>query len=261
MASYVNFNTLGPFDSILPLNQVNWASYFSPSIPDGVIAGLDDELKVYANSSGMVVYVKSGECRARTHRGVLSALATLDIAASDLTYDRIDLVVARVTYGNPSTMVIAVKTGVPAASPAVPALTQTAGDCWEIPLASVSVASGAVTIAAVDVTDLRFVYQAGGTAVRAFSAATLAVANDYEYRNGIEMDSLEVVLPADDPTGVWMCSICFSSSASFTGLTFSRNGTTYTPKASGDPLTLISKRYSVMLWWDGLDFWSAAKAV
>ena len=158
MASSVNFSSAGFFNSVMPLNQTNWAAYFGPHIEDGVVAGIDDELEVYANSSGMVVYTKAGECRVRSHRGVLSSLATLDIAAADLSYDRIDLIVARVTYGTPSSMVVAVKTGVPAASPAVPALTQTAGDVWEIALAQVHVAANAVTIAAEDVKDMRYIY-------------------------------------------------------------------------------------------------------
>lgn len=62
MASSVNFDVIGFFNSVLPLNQTNWASYFHPSIPDGIIAGIDDEMEVFGNSSGMYVYLRCYEC-------------------------------------------------------------------------------------------------------------------------------------------------------------------------------------------------------
>ena len=204
MSSSIDFATKGFFNSILPLNQTNWADYFSPVIPDGIIAGIGNELQVYANTSGMYVYVKTGECRVRSHRGVLAEEGALDIAAADTTYDRKDLIVVRVTYGSPSTMVIAVKTGTPALTPAAPALTQTAGSVWEIPLAEVTVDANAATIAPEKVTDRRYVYQNSGAAAITFSGISLTVANDWEYRAASEIDSLTINLPAN-PSPVFIC--------------------------------------------------------
>lgn len=260
MASSVNFNTIGFFNSILPLNQTNWASYFGPIIPDGVIAGIDDEMQVFGNSSGMYVYVKTGECRVRSHRGVISAQATLDIDPADLSYDRKDLVVARVTYGNPSTMVIAVKTGNPTESPTVPTPTQTAGDIWEVPLAEVDVAANAVTIAAGDVKDRRFVYKPGGVGAIEFSGTSLTVENDWEYRmSSGTIASLAIALPSH-PSDIWCCAISFSSGTSFSGITFTKGGSSYTPKVQGASLNLASRRYNLVLWWDGKYFWCNSQA-
>ena len=259
MPSSVDFNVIGFFNSILPLNQTNWASYFGPVIPDGVIAGIDDEMEVFGNSSGMYVYVKTGECRVRSHRGVISAQGTLDIAAADLTYDRIDLVVARVTYGDPSTMVIAVKTGNPAVTPTVPAVTQIAGDTWEIPLAEVYVAANVVTITAGNITDRRFVYKPGGVGAIAFSGTSLSVENDWEYRNNDAISSLVIALP-DTPSDIWCCSVCFTSASSFSGVTFTKNGASYTPKVQGVSLSLSSVRYSLTIWWDGAYYWCNSEA-
>ena len=258
MATSVNFDTAGFFNSILPLNQTNWAAYFGPSIPDGVLAGITDELEVYANSSGMEVHVKAGECRARSHQGILSAASDLDIAASDLTYDRIDLVVVRVTYGDPSSMVITTKTGTPAATPVCPLPTQTAGDTWEIPLAQVSVSAGAVTIAASDVTDRRFTYHMAGAAAIDFSGTSIVAANDWEYRNDTAIDSLTIDLPSV-PGSTFICGVCFTSSASFSGVTFTQGGASYTVKTT-DGLSFKTVRYNLIIWWDGSYYWCSARA-
>lgn len=260
MASTVDFNTIGFFNSILPLNQTNWASYFAPTIPDGVIEGIGNEMEVYANSSGMYVYVKTGECRVRSHRGVLASEATLDIAAADLAYARYDLVVARVTYGNPPTMVIAVKTGTPAANPLIPKPTQNAGDVWEIPLATINIAANAVTIAEGDVIDNRCVYILSGVSVHKFSGASFTARNNWESRSTSSfLNSLMIILP-DTPSDIWQTSVVFTSGSSFSGVTFQRNGSTYTPKLQGVSLNVASKRYNLVIWWDGQYFWCSAGA-
>ena len=259
MASELNFDSYGFLDNVWDLNQSNWSDYFYPSIPDGVIAGIGNEMAPYGNSSGMVVYVSSGECRIRSHRGALTAAKSLTIAAASSANPRIDLVVARVNYLT-STITIAVKTGTPAASPVAPTPTQTAGSTWEIPIAQVAVAKNAATIAASDVTDLRTVYHAEGI-VKTFSATSLTVENGIEYRCSSGINSLAVTLPQSDPSAVWMTSVNFSSSAAFTSVTFTRNGSSYSPKVVGDVLNLKSRRYNMSIWWDGSFFWVASKAL
>ena len=258
MASSVDFNTIGFFNSILPLNQTNWADYFAPAISDGIIAGINNEMQVFANSSGMYVYVKSGECRVRSHRGVLSAQATLDIAAADLSYDRKDLVVARVTYGNPSTMVVAVKTGTPSATPTVPAVTQTAGDVWEIPLAEVTVGSGVVTITANDVADRRFVYANEGASMITLDGVTsLNAENDRNYRITGTLESLTIILP-NHPSNSWKCSVVFFAGSTFPGVNFLlQNGTTPTI-CTDDNLAMQSVGYHIDIIWGGAYYWVIA---
>lgn len=258
MANSVNFDTAGFFNSIMPLNQTNWASYFYPSIPDGVLAGIDDEMEVYGNSSGMFVYVKSGECRVRSHRGVLSNPATLDITTSDSTYDRKDLVVARVTYGNPSVMTVRVKTGTPAASPSAPSVTQTAGSTWEIPLAVVNVQHGAVTITANDVEDRRYIYSGIEIIPVKFTTSTLTVENHrrYQYNSSTALNSLTIDLPKniDSP---WSCEVDFPTSSSFSGVVFRQGGSDYTVFTDSD-LKLKSTRYHLELVWNGYNVFAIA---
>lgn len=251
------FDTYGFLDDTWPLIQTNWAAYFSPVIPDGVIAGAGRELLVAGNSTGMNVTIQPGECRVRSHRGEISEIKALEIPTADATYPRIDLVVARVDYSAPN-MVLAVRQGTPAQEPVAPEPVQNAGDVWEIPLAEVTVAEGAITIDPADVKDRRYVYQTGGAAATSFSGTALTVANDWEYRQSAEIDSLVITLPSS-PSETFMCSVCFTASASFTGVTFQRGGEAYTIKTT-DVLNAVSVRYNLVLWWDGAFFWCASKA-
>lgn len=262
MPSTINFNQYGFFNSIQPLNQTNWANYFAPTIPDGIISGIGDEMQVYANSSGMVAYVRTGECRVRSHRGEINTLAPLEIAAADPSLPRRDLIVVRVTYGKPSTMVLTVKNGNPAAVPQIPGVTQSAGDVWEIPLAEVYVRKGAVTINAVDITDRRFVYKTGNDSVYDFTGTTVSCSNDIEYRNANAIDSLEITLP-ENPNNTFITGVNFTTSASYTGVTFKKGTTAYSPKLVGDPTTIKSYRYNLVIWWDSgyAKYWCASKAV
>lgn len=264
MAGELNFDSYGFLDEVWDMNQSNWSDYFYPTIQDGVILGIGNEMLVYGDSSGMVVKVKTGECRVRSHRGSLTAEKSLTIEAASSANPRIDLIVARVNYLT-KTVTIAVKKGTAASSPSAPSVTQSAGSTWEIPLAQVAVAKNATTIAANDVTDMRKRVRVGGW-IKTFSSGTVTAVNDCELRRSSVIGSssnegLSITLPALDPPDVWMCSFCFSSGANFTGVSFTRSGEAYTPKAVGDSLNLLSKRYNLMIWWDGAYFWVAAKAL
>ena len=48
MAGEVDFSVYGPFNNVMPMNQINWASYFAPNIPDGVIAGIGSNNTAHA---------------------------------------------------------------------------------------------------------------------------------------------------------------------------------------------------------------------
>lgn len=151
------FNEFGFFDGVMKVDQINWPKYLSAYIADGVVKGYENNLLVYGNSSGMRVAVKTGMAYVHTHFGLLTVETELPIAAADPTYPRKDLIVARAVYdvAPNSTLVLDVKTGVPSSNPVPPILTKTAGIVWEIPLAIVSVAAGAQTIASSAVADAR----------------------------------------------------------------------------------------------------------
>ena len=275
MASTVDFNSIGFFNSIMPLNQTNWASYFGPYMPDGIIEGIGDEMDVYADSSGMHVFVKTGECRVRSHRGILSEKATLDIAPADVTYGRFDLVLVRVTYGNPSTMVLAVKTGTPSAPPVIaPTWTQVAGDVWEMPLALVYVDANATTIAAADVESGRFRYvynpsnNPSDLSIVTFpnNTGSFWIRNNHEYR----IDGTMIVLGLwlripDEQVKHYHSTVVFTSpnSSSWQGVHFyyGSGNTEYTAiKKYGASMTQQNKRYHLDIFWDGEYYWCNAMA-
>ena len=259
MPATASFTTVGFFNTIWPLNQTNWASYYTPAIPDGVMLGIGNEMEVTANGSGMQVYVGTGECRVRSHRGSLSAQATLAIDTANSTNPRWDLVVARVTYGTTSTMVLAVKTGTPAASPSVPTPTRTAGSVWEIPLAQVYVAAGAHSISSGNVRDRRFVYRAQMDSATAFSSTSVTLKNERIFRNSSAVSSMTINVPAY-VNETFIAEVDFTSGSSFSGVVFKQAGSTITPKLGGDSLTMANKRYNIIVWWDGSYWWAAALA-
>ncbi len=153
----INFSEFGFFDGVTKVDQINWPKYLDSYVTDGVVKGYGNDLQVYGNSSGMKVLIKTGKVFVHTHFGILSNEIELGIPVADPAYGRKDLVVARAVYASApnSVLVLDVKTGVPSSNPVPPTLTKTAGVTWEVPLAIVSVAAGASTIAAGNVTDAR----------------------------------------------------------------------------------------------------------
>lgn len=155
------FDSFSWFDGseMSPLTQTTWANYWRGIVPDGIVAGIGNEMNTFSNSTGLYVYVDTGECMIDNHRGVVQTMKTLPIVTPDTEYDRIDVVVARVVYGNEneSTMVLDILTGTADLDPVKPGITQNTGGVYEIPLATVSVPANSTTITADDVTDARFI--------------------------------------------------------------------------------------------------------
>jgi hypothetical protein len=93
----------------------------------------------------------------RGHYYDSTAEETLTIAAADLSNPRIDRVVLRLDP-TANSIILAVITGTPAPSPSAPALTQTTGAVYELPIALVAVGTAVATIAPANVTDERFIF-------------------------------------------------------------------------------------------------------
>lgn len=149
-----------PFDTGrgADMTESVWRFMFRHIYDDGVIAtqkypAEGDELKVFANSTGMQVHVRPGECWIQGHWGEILSQRTLPITASNPSLDRIDFVVARNNFIT-NRIELDVVLGTPAASPTPPPLTRNSS-IWEIPLALVRVPAGATTISASDITDYR----------------------------------------------------------------------------------------------------------
>lgn len=148
--------TYFPFDdgTGAVVDETRWYQMARLWLPSGVAlnSALGD-MRVFGDSSGRQVKVNPGEAWVEGHMVRSDATEIIAIAANASGNPRIDRLVLRVSRTS-NTIAFAVVQGTPAATPAAPALTQTAAT-YEISLAKVAVANGAATITAGNVTDER----------------------------------------------------------------------------------------------------------
>ena len=133
-------------------NAADFASYFGKLVSNGIFYATANNLQVTA-ASGMSVSVQAGAAWINGYSYENTSPLTLTLATADGVNPRIDRVVVRWSAINRS-IILAVITGSAAATPAVPALTRN-NDVWELGLADIAVAKGAVSIAAGNITDTR----------------------------------------------------------------------------------------------------------
>lgn len=130
-------------------------SQWARNIGEGVKgSSATNELKPFADSSGMNVKVYAGQSMVRGHYYVSTATETLAIATSHATLNRIDSVVLELDP-TANSILLKVITGTPASSPAAPTLTQTDAGIWQQLLGTVYVGAAVGLIAAGNVTDSR----------------------------------------------------------------------------------------------------------
>lgn len=161
MPTEVDLDAYYAFDnSGIPTEDV-WESLFKHLALPGVLAGEPfgttphtTEFQVYADSSGRQVKVRIGRAMLFGHPGSNTSEKVVAIDTADATNPRIDLVVLRLDR-SANEIILAVKVGTPAVTPAVPGLTQTSDGVYEIALAEVDVAAGATNLAAATVRDRR----------------------------------------------------------------------------------------------------------
>lgn len=136
------------------VSEAQWRAMAREWLASGVLAGNGNELAVVQDTpASMNVTVRSGQARLEGHVGVQSADVDLAIAANASGNPRIDLVVIRADYAD-NVVELDVKQGVPAGAPAAPTVQQDA-TMYELALAEVAVANGAVSIVTANITDRR----------------------------------------------------------------------------------------------------------
>ena len=144
-----------PFNSVAGdriYKAEDWAWYFGLFISNGVFANPTTSLQVMANS-GMSVNVKPGAGFVNGYAFKNSSDSPLTLDVGDGTYNRIDRIVLRWDLDN-RLMCLAIKKGTAASSPTAPTLTRNSS-VYELALADIAVARGAVSISQVDITDQR----------------------------------------------------------------------------------------------------------
>lgn len=133
-------------------NATDFAAYFGKLISNGIFYAASTNLKVSA-TAGMSVSVSAGSAWINGYAYENTDDLLLGLANADGTNPRIDRVVIRWSAVSRDIR-LAVLTGSPSASPVAPALTRNS-DVYELGIADIAVAKGAVSIATGHITDTR----------------------------------------------------------------------------------------------------------
>lgn len=89
-----------PFDSGpgAGSREDTWRAFMRNVLNDGIIAGVADELKLYADSTGMQVKFAAGECWIQGHWGKVASEKTHGVAAAHDSLERIDRGILRCDF-------------------------------------------------------------------------------------------------------------------------------------------------------------------
>jgi hypothetical protein len=180
--------TSWPFENI-DTSETQYSQLFR-NLGEGPVEGHGFELEPYADSTGMNVKVKSGQALVRGHYYDSTGTETIIIPAADSTNPRIDRIVLRLDP-TANSILLHRLAGTPNASPSAPALTQTDGAIYDLPLAQVYVAANETIIAPGDVTDERTIFSPWTGSV------TVAIADVTGLQS--ELDSIDSALDTKAP--------------------------------------------------------------
>jgi hypothetical protein len=133
-------------------NATDFAAYFGRLVSNGIFYAVATNLQVVA-STGMKVAVQAGSACINGYTYENTDTLELELATANGVNPRIDRVVIRWSAVSRE-IKLAVLTGVAAASPVAPALTRI-NDVYELGIADIAVAKGAVAITAGSITDTR----------------------------------------------------------------------------------------------------------
>lgn len=168
--------TLAPYSA--DIWHTIWQIMFSRADNEGVLNGVDNELAVTGVAGG--VSVATGKALVDGSLYESSAAVTVTMATPE-TNPRIDRIVLQKNWAT-QTVRIARLDGTEAGSPTAPALTQTAGSVWEVPLAQALITTAGV----ITVTDERenartrlAIAGAGITAIETFTATGVETSIDF----------------------------------------------------------------------------------
>ena len=133
--------------------QTTWEQMFNGANNRGVLFGIDEELQVTQTTvASNQIVVNTGAAIVQGIWYYNDADTNLSIATNASGSTRIDIIILEANWTNQTVRVSKVQ-GTPGSG--VPALTQTSGVLWQMPLAYVTAASGFVTITNANITDWR----------------------------------------------------------------------------------------------------------
>ena len=275
----------GFFNGIFGLEQANWAKYWKGIIPDGVIAGVGNEMVVSRDgcSANNQVSVGTGEAMIDNHKAWIRSRIVLNLDPCSSGKHRIDLVVLKCTYGNSGESKVEVDAiaGAQVATGTTPtpatAPSSITGGIYYVPLAQVEVGTTSVAITNAKIKDLRYVYMMSLDRIVNFTGNEVTPLMGREYRQMTKRTQMTINLP-ENPHDMYITSVCFTSGQStWNGVFFKKGSASYDSKIKlmGDDLTQQNKRYELIIWWDSHDwvstsntsdvdkghYWCAAKAL
>ncbi|MGE6515205.1 hypothetical protein [Lysinibacillus sphaericus] len=131
----------------------DFAQYFATFIGNGIFVKPSDCLQVMAVTNAMKVIIRPGKAWVNGYYLINDADHTLNIESSDTGLNRIDRIVIRLDFLQRK-MSVEVKKGALSASPVAPTLKRDA-DAYELALADIYIAKGALTITQATITDTR----------------------------------------------------------------------------------------------------------
>lgn len=131
----------------------DFAQYFATFIGNGIFVKPSDCLQIRANGDSMSVIVRPGKAWVNGFYLINDEDYNLPLAVGDTTLNRIDRIVIRLDFIQRK-MSVEVKKGTLSASPIAPTLKRDA-DAYELALADVYIAKGALTINQAAITDTR----------------------------------------------------------------------------------------------------------
>ncbi|MGF9978670.1 hypothetical protein [Viridibacillus arvi] len=131
----------------------DFASYFATFIGNGIFVNPSDCLQVIGNLDAMSVTLRPGKAWINGYYLTNDDDYSLTLDKGDTSLNRIDRIVVRLDFIERK-MLVAVKKGALSASPIAPTLKRDA-DAYELALADVYVAKGALTVSQASITDTR----------------------------------------------------------------------------------------------------------
>ncbi len=131
----------------------DFAQYFATFIGNGIFVKPSDCLQVMAVTNAMKVIIRPGKAWVNGYYLINDADHTLNIEPSDTGLNRIDRIVIRLDFLQRK-MSVEIKKGALSASPVAPTLKRDA-DAYELALADIYIAKGALTITQATITDTR----------------------------------------------------------------------------------------------------------
>lgn len=155
-----------PFDAGAGANvtEAQWREMAESWLPTGIVSGITNQFAVAQRAAGanMSVDVATGQARIQGHVGVSTSIINVGVAANGTGNPRIDRIILRANFTT-NIVEVDILQGTPAGSPVAPTLTQNSA-MWEISLAQIAVAAGAVSIATANITDERTIKTPAGAA-------------------------------------------------------------------------------------------------